>query len=48
MPQAANPSQGTSAVCEQTGGGPMCEAISSAKSTAGAVSHQFAGPNVTR
>lgn len=48
MPQAANPSQGTSAVCRQTGGGPMCEAIYSATSTVGAVYYQFAGPNVTR
>ena len=48
MPQAANPGQGTSAVCKQTGGGPMCEAIYSAKSTIGAVYYQFAGPNVTR
>jgi uncharacterized protein YjbI with pentapeptide repeats len=48
MPQAADPSQGTSAVCKQTGGGPMCEAIYAAKSTVGAVYYQFAGPNVTR
>jgi hypothetical protein len=48
MPQAADPSRGTSAVCKQTGGGPMCEAIYSAKSTVGAVYYQFAGPNVTR
>ena len=47
MPQAASPGQGTSAVCKQTGGGPMCEAIYSAKSTIGAVYYQFAGPNVT-
>ncbi|MFM9017996.1 MAG: phospholipase D-like domain-containing protein [Actinomycetota bacterium] len=47
MPQAADPSQGTSAVCKQTGGGPMCEAVYSAKSTIGAVYYQFAGPNVT-
>ena len=48
MPQAADPSRGTTAVCKQTGGGPMCEAIYSAKSTVGAVYYQFAGPNVTR
>lgn len=48
MPQAAAPSQGTSAVCKETGGGPMCEAIYSAKSTVGAVYYQFAGPNVAR
>lgn len=47
MPDAAAPSQGTSATCQKTGGGPMCEAIYSAKSTIGAVYYQFAGPNVT-
>ena len=48
MPGAADPTQGTTPVCQQTGGGPMCEAIYSAKSTVGAVYYQFAGPNVTR
>ena len=47
MPQAADPSQASSAACKTTGGGPMCEAIYSAKSTIGAVYYQFAGPNVT-
>lgn len=47
MPQAASPGQGINPVCKQTGGGPMCEAIYSAKSTIGAVYYQFAGPNVT-
>lgn len=48
LPQAGNPGQGSNPVCQQTGGGPMCEAIYSAKSTIGAVYYQFAGPNVTR
>ena len=48
MPGAADPTQGTTPVCQETGGGPMCEAIYSAKSTVGAVYYQFAGPNVAR
>lgn len=47
MPQAANPGQGVAAQCKKSGGGPMCDAIYSAKSTIGAVYYQFAGPNVT-
>ena len=48
MPQDANPGQpGATPQCATSGGGPMCEAIYSAKSTIGAVYYQFAGPNVT-